>query len=271
VPALYRSSVRDFLSRDEDTIVGRLSGVASSAFTELASEQLQAWRQQIQILQSGLMSFSNDDSYLLLEYPIPRRGKRIDAVFIVGGLILVVEFKCGAVEYGRQARIQVEDYCLDLRDFHKGSLGRILVPILVATHATDRPAPLDPPSDSVAPVWLANAESLSRTLHESITRYGSQTTDPIDPEHWDDAEYAPTPTIVEAARILYEGHNVREISRCHAGAENLTRTSVAVMSAIQEAREKAHKVICFVTGVPGAGKTLAGLNIIRGAVVIWAG
>ena len=104
---------------------------------------------------------------------------------------------------------------------------------------------------------------LAEPPHESITRYGSQTTDPIDPEHWDDAEYAPTPTIVEAARILYEGHNVREISRCHAGAENLTRTSVAVMSAIQEAREKAHKVICFVTGVPGAGKTLAGLNIIH--------
>ena len=192
-----------------------------------------------------------------MEYPIPRRGRRIDAVIIIEDLIIVVEFKCGARKYDRLAQIQLEDYCLDLRDFHSGSRRRLLIPILIATRAADSPAATGEIVDSVAPIWFANASTFAEVLVEASAHYRSQDLPSIDAERWDQAEYLPTPTIVEAARVLYEGQNVREISRCHAGAENLTRTSAAVISAIEKARRDERKLICFVTGVPGAGKTLA--------------
>ena len=263
MPAFYRAPVPDFLAHDEDLVIGRQSTVTRLGFTELTAEQLEAWRQQVTILRSALARFSDRNWHLLLEYSIPRRGKRIDAVIIAEGLILVIEFKCGARKYDRKARIQVEDYCLDLRDFHCQSRQRTLVPILVATHAEDRPHPSCEVVDSVAPIWLANAGSLAEVLEDAVAMYRSRDHDAIDPERWDSTEYVPTPTILEAARVLYEGQNVREISRCHAGAKNLTKTSAAVMLAVQRARQNERKLICFVTGVPGAGKTLAGLNIVH--------
>jgi hypothetical protein len=263
VPALYHAPVAEFLTHDEDLIVGRLSAVAGRALTELAAEQLEAWRQQIAILRSALRPHYSRNWHLLLEYPIPRRGKRIDAVILVEDLILVVEFKCGSRKYDREARLQVEDYCLDLRDFHRESCQRVLVPVLVATQAEEQSAASEEVIDWVAPLWFANAHSLGGIVEQAVVRYHSPNPNVIDPGRWDTAEYAPTPTIVEAARVLYEGQNVREISRCHAGAENLTKTSSAVMQAIEQAREKERKLICFVTGVPGSGKTLAGLNIIH--------
>ena len=263
MPAIYRASVAEFLTCDTDTIIGRLSTLAGRPSTELTSAQLEAWREQIGILRLALTPRASLWCHLLLEYPIPRRGKRIDAVILIEGLILVIEFKCGARTYDRDARLQVEDYCLDLRDFHAQSSQRLLVPILVSTRAPERPAPSGDVIDHVAPLWLANAQSLSVAIEQSCAKYGAASVAAIDPGRWDAAVYVPTPTIVEAARVLYQGQNVREISRCHAGAENLTKTSSAVMRAIEQARQDNYKLICFVTGVPGSGKTLAGLNIVH--------
>ncbi len=263
MPAFYRAAACEFLAHEEDLIVGRQSGVTSAALTELSAEQLAAWREQVSILRSALAGSSSGNWHLLLEYPIPRRGKRIDAVILAGSLILVIEFKCGARKHDREARVQVEDYCLDLRDFHAESRKRTLVPILAATRAPEQPFPSGEVVDGFAPVWFSNATSLASVFEAVVVRYRSLGQDSIDPERWDRAEYAPTPTIVEAARALYQGQNVREISRCHAGAENLTKTSEAVIRTICEARDRARKVICFITGVPGAAKTLAGLNVVH--------
>ena len=263
MPASYRATVPDFLRHEVDLIVGRLSTATRSPGTELTAEQLEAWREQLTILRSALVCFSSEESHLLLEYPIPRRGKRIDAVIIIEDLIFVIEFKCGASKYDRPAQIQLEDYCLDLRDFHNASRRRLLIPILVASRAAERPSHTGEIVDSVAPIWFANASTFAEVLVKAAGSYHSEDHISIDAEHWDNAEYLPTPTIVEAARVLYEGQNVREISRCHAGVENLTKTSAAVISAIERARRDERKLICFVTGVPGAGKTLAGLNIVH--------
>lgn len=263
MPAFYAARVPEFLSHEQDLIVGRQTGVTRSALTELSAEQLEAWREQLPILRTALSSDSARNWHLLLEYPIPRRGKRIDAVILAHDIILVLEFKCGARKYEKEARSQVEDYCLDLRDFHAESRGRILVPFLVATHADNEDPAIGEVIDRVAPVWLANASSLRNLIEKAVAQYRDLAAAPINPDRWNRAEYAPTPTIIEAARVLYEGQNVREISRCHAGAENLTKTSAAVMQAIQMARGRSRKTICFVTGVPGAGKTLAGLNIVH--------
>jgi hypothetical protein len=240
-----------------------LSTTAAQAGATITAEQLEAWRQQVAILKSALRQQSSANGHLLMEYPIPRRGKRIDAVLLAAHLILVFEFKCGAPRYERKSQVQVEDYCLDLRDFHGESRRRVLVPILVATHAEERSPILGDVVDFVAPTWLSNEQSLERVVDQILVAYHSPGEDQIDPSRWNAAEYAPTPTIVEAARVLYEGQNVREITRCHAGAENLTKTSAAVMEAIVQARQQGQKLICFVTGVPGSGKTLAGLNIVH--------
>lgn len=261
--AYYQASVSEFLVADEHSIVGRLSTIASQALTEISSEQLEAWRQQIRILGFALRPHATQSWHVLFEFPIPRRGKRIDAVILAGHLILVVEFKCGARKYSREAIVQVEDYCLDLRDFHEASRQQILIPILVATHAEERAAPGREVIDSVTSVWFANAGSFERVIEQVVTNYSSLGTDSIDAHRWNAAAYAPTPTIVEAARVLYEGKNVQEITRCHAGAENLTKTSLAVVQAIEEARRQGRKLMCFVTGVPGSGKTLAGLNVVH--------
>ncbi|MGD0000982.1 MAG: DUF2075 domain-containing protein [Bryobacteraceae bacterium] len=263
MPALYHAPVSEFLAQEEDFIVGRLTAVAGRAFTELVAEQLDAWRQQIAVLRMALRPHPASSWHLLLEYPIPRRGKRIDTVILAEDLIIVVEFKCGSRKYDREARLQVEDYCLDLRDFHHESRGRIVVPVLVSTHAEERSHPSGEVIDCMTPLWTANAHSLAGVFEQAVARYRSPNPDLIDPARWNSAEYAPTPTIVEAARVLYEGQNVREISRCHAGAENLTKTSAAVMLATEQARREGRKLICFVTGVPGSGKTLAGLNIVH--------
>jgi hypothetical protein len=240
-----------------------LSTTADQAGAEITAEQLTAWRHQVAILNSALRLHSSCNWHLLMEYPIPRRGKRIDVILLAEDLILVFEFKCGARKYERKSQAQVEDYCLDLRDFHSESRGRVLVPILVATHAEERSPILGEVVDSLAPAWLANEQSLERILDQITVTYHAPSAASIDPSRWDAADYSPTPTIVEAARALYEGHNVHEITRCHGGAENLTKTSAAVMEAIAQARRQGHKLICFVTGVPGSGKTLAGLNIVH--------
>ncbi len=268
MPAFYRRTLPGFLSDHEDEIVGRLtSGAANAGFFQQLQTQTTAWQVQISLLKVAVLRLVSELEtatwQVLLEYPIPRRGKRIDAVLVAGSVLLVLEFKCGVREYGRDAIAQVEDYCLDLSDFHKESSGRPLVPVVIATHAIEAPAPIEASAELVKPTWLANACDLPAKLVACVQRYRIVETDHLDASRWDESDYTPTPTIIEAAQALYAGQNVREISRCHSGIENLTRTTEAIIAAIEDARLNRRKRICFVTGVPGAGKTLAGLNIVH--------
>lgn len=265
MPAHYAATSAKFVVESIESIIGQLTSKGAEAgFFQQLHTQTVAWRSQIQLLQRTFHSLIARgellDAYVLLEFPIPRRAKRIDAVIVSSGIIFVLEFKCGADSFSRADVEQVEDYCLDLRDFHHPSQGRTIVPILVATHADEKSLPEMVVSSGVSN-WIAATPSL---LEERITllanTFGCSC---IDAEAWNQGEYVPTPTIIEAARHLYAGNNVGEISRCHAGAENLTKTSDAVLNAIQQARAERRKLICFVTGVPGAGKTLTGLNVVH--------
>jgi hypothetical protein len=264
VPAFYAAPASTFLEQDPQHILGILTEKSAAArFTHLIHSQTSAWLRQIQILKSAFAQICNlSDWSILLEYPIPRRGKRIDAVLFAPGCILVAEFKCGATAFDRAAIVQLEDYCLDLRDFHRESRGLPIVPVLIATEASPSPVPEEFTSDQVQAVWTANAQDLAPKLIASVARYG-RSAPPPQITRWNDSDYHPTPTIIEAAQALYAGNNVQEISRCHAGIENLTITSKAVIDLIASTRARSEKVICFVTGVPGAGKTLAGLNVVH--------
>jgi hypothetical protein len=266
--AFFRATFEEFLRSNESEIVGCLTRSAAKAgFHQQLHTQTEAWSAQVGFLKQSMRDLATQADCgswnLLLEYAIPRRAKRIDLVVLAGEVIFVVEFKWGAASFSRDGIRQVEDYALDLRDFHRESLGHPIVPVLVATNASDVFEIRGQIDDPVKQTLLLNCETFSRRIEAAFRQYGPVTSKAIQPETWDASEYAPTPTIIEAAQSLYAGQSVREISRCHAGAENLTRTSAAVLDAIRRAQVAQKKVLCLVTGVPGAGKTLAGLNIVH--------
>ncbi len=269
MPAHYKTDIDKFLDEPEDLILGCLTREAAHAgFYQQKHSQTDAWRIQIECLKQAFRVLNNTTDHqstyhVLLEYPIPRRGKRVDAIIITGNIIFVVEFKCGATKFTADAVAQVEDYALDLRDFHLKSRGRILVPVLVAMAAYKSFIPSEDPNDMVKATWRSNAPDLGDILRKAIDRYRDRKDIPINPQEWDHSDYFPTPTIIESAQALYANQNVKEISRCHGGVENLTKTSEAVIQAIDWSRRNQQKLICFITGVPGAGKTLAGLNIVH--------
>lgn len=250
----YSDTIAQFLQTPLDSILGQL--VQKSEFPVLQS-QIKAWQQEIFILQSTLSSF---DGTIYFEYSIPRMGLRIDTVLLIKHVIFVLEFKVGQVRFLPQDIDQVWDYALDLKNFHEPSHDQVIVPILIATEAPNAAVNFEMRrrSDNLYDPLCSNIEMLKRLLEEALNLPGDGE---IDPRVWATGRYCPTPTILEAAMALYRGHSVEEISRSEAGAINLSRTTDAITDIIERSREKQCKSICFVTGVPGAGKTLVGLNV----------
>ena len=223
----------------------------------LEIQQRNAWLEQIRLLKGSLAGINS--GWVFFEYSIPRMGKRADVVLVVAGVIFVIEFKVGADNFDRAALEQVHDYALDLKNFHRGSHHLPILPILVATKALSQGIP--PPQwaeDQVATPVSISPSDLAKLI---ATTLDQMKTAPIEPANWARSGYQPTPTIVEAAQALYRDHDVREISRSDAGAKNLGETTNCLSEIIEHAKRNQRKSICFVTGVPGAGKTLAGLNI----------
>ncbi|CAN5326588.1 DUF2075 domain-containing protein [soil metagenome] len=249
--AYYEASVLDFLRTSADEVIGAIT-TAAHAVEEL---QKHAWLQQIKILKSALNVFP--EARIYFEFQIPRVGRRADCVLVHHGVIFILEFKVGGTEYLKADMAQAEGYAIDLKNFHEGSRAAPIVPILVATKAPDEQDSLVAGRDQVFQTLRANAGNLAQIIYAA---------DEIDAEFldaraWGASRYAPTPTIIEAATHLYANHDVREITQSGASAENLSLTSNAVLAIVESSRRSRRKSICFVTGVPGAGKTLVGLNI----------
>jgi hypothetical protein len=251
--AWYGASIDEFLRTDSDAIVGRLALAGSH---DLQHTQRDAWVRQVLILKNVLTGFSGT---ILFEFTIPRLGRRIDAVLLIGTTVMVIEFKVGQKDFDRAAIEQVWDYALDLKNFHEASHAASIVPILVATAASSCPAHvLQADHDEVYRPICATPDEL-RAVIVGVLRVIPGVV--LDVPAWLQAPYRPTPTIVEAARALYAQHSVEAIARYDAGAYNLSVTSNRIEALVDEARESGQKKICFVTGVPGAGKTLVGLNV----------
>ena len=251
----YADSVAAFLSRPADTILGILTQHTSFA---LETTQRDAWLEQIRILHRVLPPY-RDRGRVYFEYAVPRLGKRIDVVALIDHVIFVLEFKVGERRFTSHARDQVWDYALDLKNFHEPSHARTIAPVLVATGA-DSPAATapTPQADGVLLPIDATPDTLASTIGDVLRLTRGPT---IDAASWEQGRYCPTPTIIQAAMALYGGHSVAEISRSDASATNLTQTSQAVAEILRTSREHSQKCVCFVTGVPGAGKTLVGLDI----------
>lgn len=252
--AWYGSDIEKFQRHSTEGVLGELARY--STFSILPSQR-DAWIQQISILRESLHEVTGN---LYLEFTIPRMGHRVDSVVLTNGLILPIEFKIGSRTFLQADIDQAFDYAADLKYFHEGSHARSIVPILVATLAPHVPVTLRPHSriPGLYATLCTNAEGLAGVIRKLIDHLGQ---DPINALSWETSRYCPTPTIVEAARALYAGHGVTEISRSDAGAINLQETSEKLASVIEESKVCGRKSICFVTGVPGAGKTLVGLNI----------
>jgi hypothetical protein len=253
----YKAKVNQFLVHQEDVILGQLT--SQHKFRQLEQQQINSWCRQIRELKQALVSFP--EATLLLEFEIPRIGKRVDAILVLNGPILVLEYKVGAKSYDSTSIDQAYDYALDLKNFHKASHCLNIVPILIATDAPNKNLGFNIGNigvDGIASPILANSENLSSILNLISNTLPKAE---IDADVWINSTYHPTPTIVEAAQALYKGHRVEEISRSDAGAINLTKTCSHVSRVIDDTKANNKKVICLITGTAGAGKSLAGLNI----------
>lgn len=248
----YSNTISDFLTDDSDKILGQL--IRNHDF---AAENLQrnSWIKQIEILKSALPTFKHGQIYF--EFSIPRMGKRVDNILIIEDFIFVVEFKVGDTEYQKHSIEQTVDYCLDLQNFHEGSHHEKIVPILISTKAPDFENSFEINDNLFEPI-KGNQNNISKIINQTLSLSDGTK---INSTQWENSIYKPTPTIIEASQALYRGHSVSEISRSDAGAINLSKTTECINRIIEKSKAINSKSICFLTGVPGAGKTLAGLNI----------
>ena len=254
--AYYDDSIEEFLAADADTVLGSLS--RHSAFA-VEPTQRDAWLGQIAVLKEALGAFSCD-GHIFFEYAVPRLGKRIDVLVLLGHVVFVLEFKVGESKFLAQAIDQVWDYAVDLKNFHETSHDKSVAPILIATRAASSVVEIATSArdDGVLQPIMVTPTTLRDVLMQ-VLRFCDGSS--IDAKTWAAGGYHPTPTIVEAAMALYGGHGVADISRSDATAINLSKTTQAIAGIIASAQRLGQKAICLVTGVPGAGKTLVGLKI----------
>jgi len=250
----YKNEIVNFLTTPSTEILGIL---AQNNDFDLEQNQRDAWLEEIRILQNTLQTYKGS---IYFEYSIPRMGKRIDVVLLIGSVIFILEFKVGEKEFPSYAIDQVWDYALDLKNFHETSHEHYIAPVLIATKAKTASViiSLTLHNDKILCPIKCNKELLGQVINDTL-RFADG--NEINPVQWETGRYQPTPTIVEAAMALYNGHSVSEISRSDASAINLSETSEVISEIIRVSKENSQKSICFVTGVPGSGKTLVGLNI----------
>lgn len=249
----YSATIADFLRQSDREILGIIHANDISAETTI--QQSNTWESEVQILKDQMRSFA--DGRIIFEYTIPRMGKRVDTVVLYKNIVFLLEFKVGDKEYRQSTYDQVYDYALDLRNFQKESHDKLIVPIMVSTNAPRYQNTLTERERIIEPI-RCNPQNLGVSIKYIAQQYSEPDFNYV---LWENSEYLPTPTIVEAAQALYRGHNVHDITRSDAGAENLTVTTDEINRIIEHSKANGRKSICFVTGVPGAGKTLVGLNI----------
>ena len=257
---LYNSTIREFLQLSPETLRGRFVNNYHGAVLTTTNE---AWADEIHIMQNVLRLWKDEDGQVIFEYDIPRLGKRIDVVLLLRGLIFCLEFKVGERNMLQSNIEQVLDYALDLKNFHLLSQNRIIVPILVPTLFKRCSSEFTPSvyDDSIYNPLVTGADGLQELIADVLTHAGATARNTCFGAEWVISPYSPTPTIIEAAKRLYENHSVEDITRHEADKVSTDRTIAYILNVIKTSREKGEKSICFVTGVPGAGKTLVGLDV----------
>ncbi|HLO54971.1 MAG TPA: DUF2075 domain-containing protein [Saprospiraceae bacterium] len=251
----YKDEIRNFINSSVEEIVGKIT--LSNKFDTLITQN-ESWQSQITILKE-VLKFQNGS--IFFEFSIPRMGRRVDCILLLQNVVFVIEFKVGEKEFLSQNIEQVWDYALDLKNFHQPSHNANIVPILIATESLNSLIEISFSShnDNLANPIKTNARDLKKVLDTVLEYFNEDKI--IDDVEFTTGSYSPTPTIIEAAVSLFNNHSVENITRSDSGATNLKVTTKYVSTLIQYAKQNNKKLICFVTGVPGAGKTLVGLNV----------
>ena len=249
----YSSAISEFIREEETSIVGKLTGSSQHDINKKTSS---SWKEEINSLKEALKDYSGRGS-IYLEYNIPRMGRRVDAIVLIDGIVFILEYKTGRQTFNQSARNQVWDYALDLKNFHADSKDRILAPIVVVPCALNEDCQLTPKSseDKVYEPLFTNTRQLGTAIQNILDQATVQPSQ--SDKAWANSGYEPTPTIIEAAIALYEKNNVADITK---SSGDIEKTSKALNRIIDHCRKEKRKAICFITGVPGAGKTLIGLN-----------
>lgn len=250
----FFDSIEQFQKKSVEEIIGLIT--LSNQF-DITSNQNRSWEEQISILKRALQNYSGT---IFFEFSIPRMGKRVDCIVIIESVVFIIEFKIGESEYLSCNVEQVWDYALDLKNFHKPSHNALLVPILVASEATKSYLEIGTTShnDNLLLPIRTNKFDLRTVIQNTVYFFSEK--ELLNGHEFASGSYSPTPTIIEAAISLYNNHSVENITRNDA-KDKLNHTTTSISNIIDYAKEKNKKVICFVTGVPGAGKTLVGLNV----------
>lgn len=251
----FKDTIEAFLLKSNEEIIGLIT--LSNQF-DSTTTQNKSWEQQIPILKNALNGYSGT---IFFEFSVPRMGKRIDALVIIDNVVFVIEFKVGESRFLYYQIEQVWDYALDLKNFHKPSHNLVLAPVLVATEAKKSFIEIITTShnDNLILPIKTSREDLGKAIKNTLLFFTD--TQIINGDEYAKGSYSPTPTIIEAAIYLFNNHSVEEITRSDAEATNLTKTTSAISEVIDFAKSNNKKIICFVTGVPGSGKTLVGLKV----------
>jgi DUF2075 family protein len=262
--AYYSSSIENYFKKSlnfnrSDSILGELSknGLKIETF------QKHAWLKQIEMLDEVLFG---QKGHVLFEVKIPRIGKRIDNIAIINSKVYLIEFKTTFKEEFENENIkndldQLLDYAVDLKNFHEGSYNLEIIPILV----TNKKVKSDTFNESnkfedgvYHPVVFNENDFKEKFL--AITKKFTKS-ESFDFFKWLNSNYKPSPNIIEAAKFIYENHDVKEITTHDAESQNLESTTNKIIDIIEHSQKQNQKSIIFLTGVPGSGKTLVGLNI----------
>ena len=254
---LYHNSFDQFAFETDKFILGTL---INQYHGDVRTTTIEAWNQEISIMKEALSGLEGNEGRIIFEYDIPRLGKRIDVVLLYQGVVFCIEFKVGESRILEMDIDQVLDYALDLKNFHKYSQDKVIVPILVATEysGSTNTIQMSAYDDAIVNPLVTGAKGIRDLIDAVLQKYPDER--PVD-QNWIISPYSPTPTIIEAARSLYENHSVENITRHEADDVSTDRTIAYILDVIKESKEKQKKSICFVTGVPGAGKTLVGLDV----------
>jgi len=256
--AWWSGSLAEFLSNEPTSIIERLALRAIETHPTNRDTQLRAWQAELPILRNACAVLPQNWR-LLLEYPLIRLGRRLDTVLVSDRAIIVLEFKTLSSSFTSAARDQAEDYAFDLRDFHSGSRLQVIIPIVIATNGQPARPQWSFPWRDVTAVYEALPSQLGALINELLDKIPHRD---LDIDGWEHAAYRPVPTIIEAARALYAKHGVADIRSARADTKNLNHTTNVILESIEHAKTNHQHIILFVTGIPGAGKTLCGLDAV---------
>lgn len=254
---LYNDNIKLFLEKDSESILGSM---ITNSHGNLMTTTRESWESEIKIMKSTLRKIDNVDGQIIFEYDIPRLGKRIDVVLLIKGIVFCLEFKVGEFKAHEEDVDQVLDYALDLKNFHKLSQSKIIVPILIPTNHKSKTTDIKMSGydNKIINPLICGEDDIAELINNILVRYPYE--EAIN-TNWVNSPYAPTPTIIEAARALYNNHSVENITKHEADKVSTDRTINYILDVIKYSKENKKKSICFVTGVPGSGKTLVGLDV----------